>query len=111
MVESLGPPVVLGLTVAALAAVRMRSARTRLLVEGLLLLALSGCFALWSVSPLPAAADFARRHDDLWLRALAVVWWLVGARFLASMIILALGQGARARQARLLSDLVAGAIY
>jgi small-conductance mechanosensitive channel/CRP-like cAMP-binding protein len=111
MVDSLGPPVVLGLTVAALAAVRMRSARTRLLVEGLLLLALSGCFALWSVSPLPSAADFAKRHDDLWLRALAVVWWLVGARFLASIIVLALGRGAHARQARLLSDLVAGAIY
>jgi small-conductance mechanosensitive channel/CRP-like cAMP-binding protein len=111
MVESLGPPVVLGLTVAALAAVRARSARTRLLVEGLLLLALSGSFALWSVSPLPSAADLAKRHDDLWLRALAVIWWLVGARFLASVIVLALGQGAHARQARLLSDLVAGAIY
>jgi small-conductance mechanosensitive channel/CRP-like cAMP-binding protein len=111
MVDSVGPPVILGLTVAALAAVRARSARVRLVVEGALLLALSGCFALWSVSPLPSAADFAKRPDDLWLRALAVVWWLVGARFLASSMVLALGRDAHARQARLLSDLVAGAIY
>ena len=111
MVESLGAPVALGLTVAALAVIRERSARTRLLVEGLLMLALSGCFALWAVSPLPSAADLAKHHDDLWLRALAVVWWLLGARFLASLIVLVLGRGAHARQARLLSDLVAGTIY
>jgi small-conductance mechanosensitive channel len=111
MVESLGPPVALGLTVAALAMVRTRSARVRLLAEGLLLLALSGCFTLWAVSPLPSQSELAARHDELWLRALAVVWWLVGARFVASLIVLALGRGAHARQARLLSDLVAGAIY
>jgi small-conductance mechanosensitive channel/CRP-like cAMP-binding protein len=111
MVASLGPPVALGLTVAALAVIRTRSASTRLLVEGLLLLALSGCFALWAVSPLPTNAEIARRPDDLWIRALAVVWWLVGARFVASLMVLVLGRGAHARQARLLSDLMAGAIY
>jgi len=111
IVESLGPPVALGLTVAALVVVRTRSTRARLLVEGLLLLALIGCFALWTVSPLPSNADLSKRHDDLWLRALAVVWWLVGARFAASLTVLALGRSAHARQARLLSDLVAGAIY
>ena len=112
MVESLGPPVALGLKVGAMLVIRTRSAPIRLLVEGLLLLALtSGCFALWSVSPLRSNADLAKRPDDLWLRALAVIWWLVGARFVASLIVLVLGRGPHARQARLLSDLVAGAIY
>ena len=111
MVQPLGPPVALGLIVGALLVIRTRSVATRLLVEGLLLLALSGCFALWAVSPLRSSADLAKRPDDLWLRALAVIWWLVGARFVASLIVLLLGRGPHARQARLLSDLVAGAIY
>jgi small-conductance mechanosensitive channel len=111
MLQSLGPPIALGLTVIALAVIHTRSARTRLVVEALLLLALSGCFALWAVSPLSSNAGLARRPDDLWIRALAVVWWLVGARFVASLMVLVLGRGAHARQARLLSDLMAGAIY
>lgn len=111
IVDSLGPPIALGLTVAALVAIRARSARTRLIAEGLLLLALCGGFALWGVSPLPSNSAFAKRPDELWLRALAVVWWLMGARFVASSFALALGRGAQARQARLLSDLVAATIY
>jgi len=106
-----GPPLMLGLTVAALALIHARSAPIRLLVEGLLLLALCGCFALWSISPLPSSAALAHRADAAWLRALAVVWWLMAARVVASLSLIALGRDARSRQARLLSDLVAGAIY
>jgi small-conductance mechanosensitive channel len=80
-------------------------------VEGLVLAALSGAFALWRVSPLPSTAQLAQSHDELWLRALAVIWWLVGARFVALLLAFSLGRGAHERQARLVSDLVAGAIY
>lgn len=111
MISSAGPPAMLGLTVVVLLAIRARSAWIRIVAEGLLLMALSGCFLLWGGSPLPSNADLAQRHDAVWLRILAVVWWLVGARFVASLTVLALGRGARSRQARLLSDLVAGAIY
>jgi small-conductance mechanosensitive channel len=111
MSTSLGPPIMLGLTVVALVMIRARSAPIRLLIEGLLLLALCGCFALWTVSPLPSDGDLAHRPDAFWLRALAVVWWLVAARVVASLTAIALGRDARSRQARLLSDLVAGAIY
>jgi small-conductance mechanosensitive channel len=99
----------LGVTVAALVAIRARSVGTRLVVEGLALLALSGCFVVWGASPLTAKSG--QPGEVLWLRALAVVWWLMGARFLASLMALALGRDARSRQARLLSDLVAAAIY
>jgi small-conductance mechanosensitive channel len=111
MQTSAGPPIMLGLTVVVLALIRTRSAGRRLLVEGVLLLALCGCFAAWTVSPLPSSADLAHRPDAFWLRALAVVWWLMAARVIASLSALLLGRDARSRQARLLSDLVAGAIY
>jgi len=68
---------------------------------------LTRCFQM----ALQANLDLAQRSDALWLRALAVIWWLMGARFIASLMGVALGRNARSRQARLLSDLVAGAIY
>jgi small-conductance mechanosensitive channel/CRP-like cAMP-binding protein len=99
------------LTVIALLAIRSRSPRARLLSEGLLLLALSGGFALWGGSPLPSSSAMSQRGDVYWLRALAVVWWLLGARFVASLMVMVLGRDEPVRQARLFSDLVAGAIY
>ena len=109
--QTAGPPLMLGVIVATLAAIRTRPAFLRLVVEGLLLLGLSGGFALWGVSPLPSTRQLALSPDPYWLRALAVVWWLVGARVVASVVVLALGRGPRSREAQLLSDLVAGAIY
>jgi small-conductance mechanosensitive channel/CRP-like cAMP-binding protein len=111
MTGFLGPPLALGATVTTLAAIHARSVKTRVLVESLLLAALSGGFAWWGVSPLLSNVQVAGRHDELWLRALAVVWWLLGARFVATLISLALGRGGHAPRARLLSDLVAGAVY
>lgn len=111
MILSAGPPVMLGLTVAALVAIRARPVRTRLAVEGLLLLALSCGFIFWGASPLRANIDLAQRPGALWLRALAVIWWLMGARFFATLMVTVLGRDAQSRQARLLSDLVAAVIY
>jgi len=111
MITSAGPPALLAVTVCALAVIHARSARTRLLVEGLMLLALCGGFAHWGVSPLPTGRDLAQSSEAGWLRALAVVWWLVAARFVATLMVIVLDRDARSRQARLLSDLVAGVIY
>jgi small-conductance mechanosensitive channel/CRP-like cAMP-binding protein len=106
-----GPPAMLGLTVCALLLIRRRSARDRLIVETLLLVALVGCFMVWGISPLHANLDMARRDGAVWLRTLEVVWWLMGARIAATTTVLALGRDAQSRKARLVSDLVAAAIY
>jgi small-conductance mechanosensitive channel/CRP-like cAMP-binding protein len=111
MIQSTAAPAMLALTVAALVVIHARSARVRLIVEGALLLALGECFSLWQVTPFGFGGGLAQRPDAGWLRALAVIWWLMGARVVASVMVIALGRSARSRQARLLSDLVAGAIY
>ncbi len=105
------PPLLLALTLVCVFVIRSRSTRTRLLAEILLLAAIGGCLLARGSSPLPNGSNIAAGADGAWLQALAVVWWLIGARMVATLTVLALGHDARSRQARLFSDLLAGAIY
>ncbi|USI74988.1 cyclic nucleotide-binding domain-containing protein [Sphingomonas morindae] len=91
-------------------AVRARPAAQRLAAECVLLLAIAALLMARGTAPLPSARPLAG-PDGPWLRALAVMWWLVGARLVATASALALGRDAHSRQARLFSDLVAGGIY
>jgi small-conductance mechanosensitive channel/CRP-like cAMP-binding protein len=76
-----------------------------------LLVLLGVCLMGRGTSPLPSDAQLAPLADAAWLRALAVVWWLVAARLVATLTTLGLGRDARSRHAKLFSDLLAGAIY
>src|ERR1700761_3086743 len=105
------PVVLLGITIAVILAVRSRSVRTKVLAEILLLIVLGWFLAARGTSPLPMSTDLDHRPDGAWLRALDVVWWLVGARLVVTGTAVALGRDARSRQARLFSDLVSGVIY
>jgi small-conductance mechanosensitive channel/CRP-like cAMP-binding protein len=101
----------LALTLVGIFVVRSRSIRTKLICEILLLVAIGGYLMLRGTTPLPMGEAAVRGIDGGWLRALAVVWWLVGARLVATVTVLLMGRDARSRQARLFSDLAAGAIY
>jgi len=91
--------------------VRSRSIAVKLASEALMLGTIGACLIIRGTSPLPTGIELAHGVDAAWLRALAVVWWLVGARLAATVSILGLRRDARSRQARLFSDLLAGAIY
>jgi small-conductance mechanosensitive channel/CRP-like cAMP-binding protein len=101
----------LAATIASLLLVRSRPAPVRLAVEILLFVAV-GAELLWrGVSPLLRAEELPAGNEAAWLRALAVLWWLIGARVVVTMLALLKARDRRARQARLFSDLLAAAIY
>ncbi len=77
------------------------------MIGEVVLLIVIGGYLLWrGTSPLPGVIGVAG-NTDVWLRAFAVVWWLIGARTVAIVVVLATGRDARSRQARLFSDLAA----
>ncbi len=105
------PAALLVFTLVGVIVVRSRSTSAKLACEIVLVSLIGLCLLRRGTSPLPSDSDLATAPDAAWLRALAVVWWLVAARLIASLTTLALGRDARSRQARLFSDLLAGAIY
>lgn len=102
---------VLALTLIALSVLRSRSVATKVTGEAILLILLGGCLFWGGTSPLASHVPPLREPYAAWLRAIAVVWWLVGARLAATVTVLALGRDARSREARLAADLLAGGIY
>ena len=108
---SILPVGLLALTLVCMFVVRSRPIAIRLAAELAQLVLIGACLVARGTSPLPTDAELSRGADAGWLRALAVIWWLVGARMVATLTVLALGRDARSRQARLFSDLLAGAIY
>lgn len=105
------PATLLILTLVAVVVLRSRSTATKLACECALLALIGGGLLARGASPLPSAPQLATLPDAAWLRALAVVWWLVAVRLVATLTTLGLGRDVQSRKARLFSDLLAGAIY
>ena len=104
------PAVILAITLVALFVLRASAVGIKLLCEAGLLVVIGWWLVSQGTSPLPSAS-ILHRADAAWLRALAAVWWLIAARMVAILIVIALGRDARSREATLASDLLACGIY
>ena len=102
---------VLAVTLISLFVLRARQTPAKVVGETFLLMLVGGCLVAKGTSPLPSSTMLALDPESAWLRALAVVWWLVCARLVAVLTVLALGRDARSKKAKLVSDLLAGGIY
>ena len=102
---------VFAITLIALSVLRSRSVTIKVIGEALLLALIAGCLVWAGTGPLPTHLSSMHESEAAWLRALAAVWWLIGARLVATVSILALGRDARSRKAKLVSDLLAGGVY
>jgi small-conductance mechanosensitive channel/CRP-like cAMP-binding protein len=63
------------------------------------------------VTPLTLPAIGASDSPAIWLRALAVAWWILGARVIVVALYFTLRHDRKSREAKLFIDLAAAAIY
>ena len=111
MTDLLTSALVLGACALALILVRRRPTRIKFCVDLTSLAALG--LTLWDngQSPFLLSAMPITTVSDLWLRALAIGWWLFACRAAVSLTRGVLGHDQRSRETRLLSDLLAAGIY
>lgn len=101
----------LALTAICFLSLRRRAAPLRLGVALALMAAMTVLLDAGGASPLPHSSELPTGAEGFWIRALAVAWWLVGARFLVVLLMVVLGPDARSRETRLFLDLLTAAIY
>jgi small-conductance mechanosensitive channel/CRP-like cAMP-binding protein len=101
----------LAATVAALTFTRLRSMFMRMAAEAALLIAIGSLLFWQGTSPLPMLGSLPVGLASAWARALAVIWWLIGARLVVNITAAARGRDPKIREARLFSDLAGAIIY
>ena len=81
---------------------------TRVGIEFALLLAVGVPLLLKGATLVPTVAG---KPDEPWLQALAVIWWMVAARLIVTIVTTFTTRAGPGRQERLFSDLAKAAIY
>jgi small-conductance mechanosensitive channel/CRP-like cAMP-binding protein len=110
MTSSLLPVLILGFVMVSYIALRPFSSRVRYLFDFVCLVGATFMLFRYQILPLPANGG-AANATPLWLRAVAGIWWLLGARLLVAVMSFTLNHSRRWREARLFPDLTAAAIY
>ena len=102
---------ILGVTVACLLAVRTLPPRVRVAFDLVSLAAVSVVLYDHGVVPLTFPAIGSANSPAIWLRAIAVAWWILSARVLVAVLYYTLRHDRKSREAKLFIDLAAAAFY
>ncbi len=108
--SSLLPVSILGFVIVSYIALRPFPSRVRYLFDSVCFVGATFLLFRHQTLPLPGNGE-AANATSLWLRAVAGIWWLLGARLLVALMSLTLNHNRRWREARLFPDLTAAAIY
>jgi small-conductance mechanosensitive channel/CRP-like cAMP-binding protein len=109
MTSSLLPVSIIVFVLVSYIALRPFSSRVRQLFDFVCVVGATLILFRNQASPLPG--NGGATNASLWLRAVAGIWWLLGARVLVAAMSFTLNHNRRWREARLFPDLTAAAIY
>jgi len=110
MTSSVLPISILGFVIVSYIAMRPFPPRVRYLFDFLCLAGATFILFQHQTLPLPGYGGAANATSS-WLRVVAGIWWLLGARVLVAVMSFTLNHNRRWREARLFPDLTAAAIY
>src|SRR5262245_45867072 len=111
MNAALTATILLVLTIVAVVVTRTRAVLIKMAVETALLVAISAFLLSHGSSPLPHPEGTSGGIATALTRAVAVIWWLVGAGLFADAIGFARGRDPKSRGARLFTDITSAVIY
>jgi small-conductance mechanosensitive channel len=102
---------ILAVAIVGIVALRSFSKRVRIAFDIVCLVGLSAVLYRNGVTPLFHQTLASSDAPTMWMRTIAVAWWLLSARVTVSIMYFALHHERKSRETRLFFDLIAGAIY
>jgi small-conductance mechanosensitive channel/CRP-like cAMP-binding protein len=102
---------ILGVTVAGILGVRTLPGHVRAAFDLVCLAAAGVVLYQHGVTPLALPTLGSSNSPEIWLRAVAVAWWLLSARVIVAVLYYTLRHDRKSREAKLFIDLAAAAIY
>ncbi len=102
---------IVAITILGIVILRSFPKRVRVVFDIACFAALSVALYRSGITPLFDSPISPADTSALWSRAIALTWWLLGARFAVAILYFTLDHDRRSREVRLFVDLVAAAIY
>jgi small-conductance mechanosensitive channel/CRP-like cAMP-binding protein len=102
---------ILAVALVGIVVLRSLSKGVRMAFDLVCLIGLSAVLYRDGVTPLFHQPPPPSDPSALWLRAIAIAWWFLGARVTVSVMYFALQHNKRSRETRLFFDLIAAALY
>ena len=91
--------------------VRALPERVRVAFDLVCLVAAGVVLYQYSVTPLALSPIGSSSSPEIWLRAVAVAWWILSARVIVAILYYTLRHDRKSREAKLFIDLAAAAVY